>query len=140
MCIEKIESYSYAGKLYTTEEAAVKAALNEIGNRIMKDFSHEPSEGLTKNANELIDLLGKWRSAQFVARAGKGTSEKGRREPIAPIAVQGKRFTRLLKVMESSGATKPWLQTRGYADLIEFSSDWKVSDVNDAYKCFGIDR
>lgn len=57
MCIKKVESYAYAGKLYATEAEATLAALTSIANRIVKEHADSPIKGLLAHGEELTTLL-----------------------------------------------------------------------------------
>lgn len=72
MCIAKVESYQYAGKLYTTELDAVKAALSEIGSRIIKEHAGNPIDGLLKYGADITPL----RNRYIDLTAPEVTSEK----------------------------------------------------------------
>ena len=56
MCIEKVMSYSFAGKLYPTELEAVTAALTDVGTRLMKDFATNPVKGLLELGKDISAL------------------------------------------------------------------------------------
>lgn len=57
MTIQEVTGYSFGGKLYTTEIEAVKAALAEIGSRIVKEHHSNPQNGLIQFSAELMELL-----------------------------------------------------------------------------------
>lgn len=57
MCIEKTESFRFAGKLYETEKDAIEAALSEIGSKIVKEHHANPAKGLLTHADDLVPLL-----------------------------------------------------------------------------------
>lgn len=56
MCITKVESFGYAGKLYDTEIEAVRAALTEIGARLLKDHHSNMIVGLTEYGKDIGEL------------------------------------------------------------------------------------
>lgn len=56
MCITKVESFGYAGKLYDTEIEAVRAALTEIGARLLKDHHSNMIVGLTEMGKDIGQL------------------------------------------------------------------------------------
>lgn len=57
MCITKVASYEFGGKLYPTELEAVRAALTEIGTKIVKEHASAPHAGLIDKRADLIPLL-----------------------------------------------------------------------------------
>jgi hypothetical protein len=57
MCIEKVQAWSHAGKLFPTEEDALNAALKDLAASIQKDHSHELHVGLLKNSDALLRVL-----------------------------------------------------------------------------------
>ena len=59
MCIEKVQAWSHAGKLFATEDDALAAALKDLAASIQKDHSHEPHVGLLKNSAALRRVLGR---------------------------------------------------------------------------------
>lgn len=56
MCITKVESFGYGGKLYDTELEAVRAALTEIGARLLKDHHSNMIVGLTEMGKDIGQL------------------------------------------------------------------------------------
>ena len=83
MCITKVESFDFAGKLYPTELEAVTAALNEIATSIVKQHSAHPLAGIMAHADALPGLLTRYRdlSAPDTAPAEERPSEKVQRGP-----------------------------------------------------------
>jgi hypothetical protein len=57
MCIKKVESFEYKGELYTTEDAALKAAILALSAILMKNWSNAMERGLVEHSDELIYLL-----------------------------------------------------------------------------------
>lgn len=68
MCITKVESFQFAGKLYETEIAAVTAALTEIGSNIVKKHSGNPVAGLIEQPMELVTLLTRYHALSTGAK------------------------------------------------------------------------
>lgn len=56
MCITKTEAWAYAGVNYTSEKDAVKAALTDIGTRLIKEFHSNPLQGLLTLGAEVSEL------------------------------------------------------------------------------------
>ena len=56
MTIEKVDSWAYAGTNYSTEKEAVKAALTDIGSRLIKEFHSKPFDGLMQLGVEITPL------------------------------------------------------------------------------------
>lgn len=81
MCITKVESFQFAGKLYAKETDAIAAAVNEIGERIKKDHHANPASGIFASRDELIKLLVRHRRLSRHATATEVTSENGTGEP-----------------------------------------------------------
>lgn len=46
MCIEEVKAWSFAGKHYTTELAAITAAIDEIGERLVSSYKGRIGAGL----------------------------------------------------------------------------------------------
>lgn len=80
MCIEKVESFRYAGKLYPNELEAVSAAIHEIGSRIIKDFASKPFDGLVTHRKDLTKLLARYDELTPPAKV------KRKRKPTVPAA------------------------------------------------------
>lgn len=81
MCITKVESFEFAGKLYSTERLALEAAITEAGARLVKNHSANPGAGLMNQCSELVPLLARFCE---IARQGTATevaSEKSQRGP-----------------------------------------------------------
>lgn len=57
MCITKVTAFSHAGKLFLTEEEALKAALKDIADRLMKDHSAALHVGLLAESSALRSVL-----------------------------------------------------------------------------------
>lgn len=60
MAIDEITGFQFAGKIYATELDAVRAALTEIGSRIVKEHSAAAHVGLIQHRDDLIDLLARY--------------------------------------------------------------------------------
>lgn len=56
MCIQRVTAWAFAGRNYDTELEAVKAAIDEIGKRLVRDHSSNPGQGLVAR-DDLPDLL-----------------------------------------------------------------------------------
>lgn len=76
MCIDKVMSYSYAGKLYPTELDAVKAALSDIGTRLIKDFSTHPVNGLIELGQDISALRARYLALAPAAISTESAPEK----------------------------------------------------------------
>jgi len=57
MCIQKVTAFSHAGKLFLTEKEALKAALKDIADRLMKDHSAALHVGLLAESEALRSVL-----------------------------------------------------------------------------------
>lgn len=57
MCVTKVTAFEHAGKLFTTEEDALKAALKDIADRLMKDHSAALHTGLLAESEPLRSVL-----------------------------------------------------------------------------------
>lgn len=57
MCITKVTAFSHAGKLFLTEEEALKAALKDIADRLMKEHSAALHVGLLAESEALRSVL-----------------------------------------------------------------------------------
>lgn len=82
MCIEKVMSYQWAGKLYATELEAVKAALSEIATKLVKDYSTKPLEGLIALGEDISALRARYLELSPTATATATASEKVAGEPM----------------------------------------------------------
>lgn len=76
MCIEKVMSYQWAGKLYATELEAVKAALSEIATRLVKDYSTKPLEGLLALGQDISPLRERYLALAPAPISTESASEK----------------------------------------------------------------
>lgn len=59
-CIQEIPSYLFAGKLYRSEIDAVKAALSEIGERIVREHHSNPLKGLLAYGEDISFLRARY--------------------------------------------------------------------------------
>lgn len=82
MCIEKVMSYSFAGKLYPTELEAVTAALTDVGTRLMKDFATNPVKGLLELGKDISALRERYIALSPTPTATAEPSEKAAGEPM----------------------------------------------------------
>lgn len=82
MCIEKVLSFRFAGKLYEDERAAVHAALHEIGARILKDYSSDPLKGLLEHGEHISSLRARYLE---LSAAGTPTLELVQEAPGEPM-------------------------------------------------------
>lgn len=57
MCITKVTAFEHAGKLFSTEEEALKAALKDIAADLMKDHSAKLDVGLLAMSGKLRTVL-----------------------------------------------------------------------------------
>lgn len=77
MCIIKTEAWAYAGTNYTTEKDAVKAALTDIGTRLIKEFHSNPLQGLLTLGAEVSELRDRYMTIlDRELQAEKGIPEK----------------------------------------------------------------
>lgn len=81
MCITKVESFDFAGKLYPTELEAVTAALTEIATSIVKQHSAHPLQGLLHHGEELPNLLRRYSDLCVPGKATEVTSEESQKGP-----------------------------------------------------------
>lgn len=82
MCIEKVMSYQWAGKLYATELEAVKAALSEIATKLVKDYSTKPLEGLIALGEDISALRARYLELSPTPTATATAPEKVAGEPM----------------------------------------------------------
>lgn len=59
-CIQEVPSYLFAGKLYRNEIDAVKAALTEIGERIVREHHSNPINGLLAHGEDISFLRSRY--------------------------------------------------------------------------------
>lgn len=57
MCVTKVTAFEHAGKLFATEEDALKAALKDIADLLMKDHSAKLHDGLLAVSPKLRSVL-----------------------------------------------------------------------------------
>src|SRR3546814_3667693 len=57
MCVKKVQAFEHAGKLFATEEDALKAALKDIADLLMKDHSAKLHDGLLAVSPKLRSVL-----------------------------------------------------------------------------------
>ncbi|PQM29438.1 hypothetical protein CVO77_00425 [Sphingopyxis lindanitolerans] len=57
MCVTKVTAFEHAGKLFTTEEDALKAALKDIAEKLMKEHSAALHTGLLAHSDQLRSVL-----------------------------------------------------------------------------------
>ncbi len=57
MCITKVTAFEHAGKLFSTEEEALKAALKDIADSLMKEHSARLDVGLLAMSGKLRAVL-----------------------------------------------------------------------------------
>jgi hypothetical protein len=57
MCITKVTAFEHAGKLFSTEEEALKAALKDIADSLMKEHSARLDVGLLAMSGKLRTVL-----------------------------------------------------------------------------------
>lgn len=99
MCIKKVSSFEFAGKLYSTELEAVKAALTEIGTRIIKDHSSNPLEGLLKHGADISALRGRYFDLTAPdAKDSEATPEK------QPTTLSARRIEDGMATLDGDGA------------------------------------
>lgn len=94
MCITKTEAWAYAGVNYTTEKEAVKAALTDMGTRIVKEFHSQPFDGLMKFGMEITPLRERYLELlDMELHAGKAPSENATGEPKSAGTRSGGKLT-----------------------------------------------
>lgn len=81
MCIEKVESWGYGGKLYPSEQEAVITALTDIATRLIKDHATNPLDGLVKHRDQLVPLLARHAELFPTPTPTEVTSGNGTGEP-----------------------------------------------------------
>jgi hypothetical protein len=57
MCITKVTAFEHAGKLFASEEEALKAALKDIADSLMKEHSARLDVGLLAFSPKLRSVL-----------------------------------------------------------------------------------
>lgn len=85
MCIETVLSFKFAGKLYADERAAVHAALQEIGARILKDYSDNPMKGLLEHGEHVSPLRARYLE---LSASPTGTAEPLQESPGEPMLLE----------------------------------------------------
>ncbi len=129
MCIEKVESWAFGGKNYPTELEAVKAALTEIGTRMVKVYHGQPLEGLLELGADISDLRLRYYALTAPCPVGgKEPSEKDAGEPKSgpaggdhddPLSTYNL-TTRYMAIPRHSPvykAVKLWLDREGYVSF-----------------------
>ena len=89
MCIIKTEAWAYAGTNYTTEKDAVKAALTDIGTRLIKEFHSNPLQGLLALGAEVSELRDRYMALlDLELHPEQAPSKKAGEDPspLVPIA------------------------------------------------------
>lgn len=72
MCVERVTAWAFAGRNYNTEIEAVRAAIDEIGKRVVKDHATNPGKGLIQHTDLPTLLL---RHAELVDAEEKAPTE-----------------------------------------------------------------
>ncbi|MGV1682972.1 hypothetical protein [Sphingopyxis sp. NJF-3] len=57
MCVKKVQAWDHAGKLFPTEEEALREALKDIAANLMKDHSAKLDVGLLAVSPKLRSVL-----------------------------------------------------------------------------------
>lgn len=76
MCVTKVTAFEHAGKLFATEEDALKAALKDIADSLMKDHSAKLHDGLLAVSPKLRSVLDR-------LEAIEKAKPKAEEEPVA---------------------------------------------------------
>src|SRR3546814_19918275 len=74
MCVKKVQAWDHAGKLFTTEEDALKAALKDIADLLMKDHSAKLHAGLLAVSPKLRSVD---RKSVVWGKSGSGRVDTG---------------------------------------------------------------
>jgi hypothetical protein len=62
MCIiEKVTAYRVDGKLHATELEAVRSAIKDIGDKLIKNNHANIGEGIIGHADVLLDMLSRYK-------------------------------------------------------------------------------
>ena len=61
MCIKQVTSFAYNGQLYESELLAVRAALQDIGTRLFKEYSNNPLDGLLELGGDVSKLRDRYK-------------------------------------------------------------------------------
>lgn len=91
MCIKKTESWAFAGKLYPTEQEAIHAALDDVGRKILKDFSHDPAKGLLEHGADVSQLRARFLDLTILPMPDLDvkSAPKGSKIPVARGVIRG---------------------------------------------------
>lgn len=108
MCIVKKESWAYGGKNYDTEKEAVKAALTDLGTRMVKEFHSQPFDGMMRLGADITPLRDRYLSIlDAEVQAEKGIVENDSREPLVPVIPVQDRREAVLEKYRSLESTHP---------------------------------
>src|SRR3546814_9921789 len=86
MCVKKVQAWDHAGKLFTTEEDALTAALKDIADLLMKDHSAKLPDGLlavSPKLRSVLDRLAAIGKLKPVAR--EPAAQLGRADVCTPV-------------------------------------------------------
>lgn len=78
MCIKQKTAWAFAGHNYDTELEAVKAAIDSMGKKLIKDHANNPGQGLIEN-DELPGLLLRYRELTATPEVASTESPEGTR-------------------------------------------------------------
>lgn len=57
MCIEEVTAFKVDGTYYEDERDAIEHKLKKIGQRLMKEYSAEPMQGLIDMRDDILTML-----------------------------------------------------------------------------------
>lgn len=127
MCIMKVTAFTYEGKHYDTEQSAVRAAINEIGRKIVKDHSGNPGRGLVENP-DLPGLLSRY--SELTTATGETDRPDPHKSPEGTHAepAEGTRAYEAGKLARQQGKTKH--STHGFSGEQAHRWRWGWGDEN----------
>lgn len=84
MCITEVTSYKVGDKLFENEDEAINFKLDLIGQKIMKNYSHDAAQGILDNREEIMYILNRIEAKQHPAEIlQKKASDSPRGDPLA---------------------------------------------------------
>lgn len=126
MCITKVESFDFAGKLYPTELDAISAALTEIATSIVKQHSAHPLQGLMEHAEKLPGLLMRHQQLTNPDTPTEVTSENSQKGPkrtrTVRFAFNRVDITKAYNCADAAsiGMAQKHMAANGFTDIISF--------------------
>lgn len=76
MCVTRVTAWAFAGRNYNSEIEAVRAAIDEIGKKIVRDHASHPGKGLVEH-DDLPKLLLRYRELAVTTEAPESKAPEG---------------------------------------------------------------